>query len=140
MVRKNKNDLTNKLLIGLSGLYVLITSLAMITKQNLLIFWPLILFVGIAGFSVYIFYRIYKGNISKSLSVSIIIEALLATFVLCAKLLGNLANSLGLHCDGLFGTVTRCSESLIFSPEGIGTIMIIPMLLVAILPFLLRSR
>jgi|GEM_PF-6555041 len=140
MVRKNKNDLANKLLIGLLGLYVFVTSLVMITKQNLLIFWPLILFVGTAGFSVYIFYRIRRDDMSRSLSIGIIIEALLTTCVLCSKLLGNLADSLGLHCDGLFGTVTQCSDSLMFSPEGIGVIMIIPMLVVAALSFHLRSR
>ena len=110
------------------------------TVRTFFVFWPLILFIGIAAFAVYVFYKNYKATIDKSLTVGIITEAMFVTIILSYGLIGKLVDTSGAYCNGFFGTVTKCSENIGFSLIGFGSALILPMLAVAVVSLILSNR
>lgn len=135
MIQKKLKELTfEKVIFAAIGLYVLVVSLLMVSKTVFL--WPFIFFAVVSLFSIYALHKIvYKNDAGRLLRLTLIIEALLATFLLHSAPLALVADFVGIECQNLLGEVEKCSESIMFSSIEIGIVLMIPMVLLAIFSY-----
>lgn len=128
---KNGHNLLFKFLSLILSAYVMLSLLFLIFTKDLLIFWPLILYTIIISFAAYVTFKAYKNEASRRLFIGILVEAFLITMMWSSNILGSLAEEMGLKCEGILGQTTRCTESITYTPEYIGVLLLFPMLVVA---------
>lgn len=133
---RQKNLTFDKVVFAGLGLYVLAVSLLMVSKA--LYLWLYIFFSLVSLFAVYAVYRIvYKGDSrGRLLQVALVVEALLATFLLYPTPLALVADSIGIRCSNWSGVTERCVDSITFlSFDRSIFVLMTPMVLLAIFTY-----
>lgn len=138
--KNTKNNTISKYLVSILATYVFLVSLITMLGNEILIFWPLFLLIIVVIFVLYILYKNYKGKVTGNLIIGVAIESVFSTVIISHRLIGNLGDAISVHCDGLLGTTTKCSESIGFSMAGLGSILVLPMVIVAIISFAVSKK
>lgn len=132
---KQKRFTFEKMFFSVVGLYVLFVSLLMVRVAVGL--WLFIFFVIVSLFSVYALYKIvYKDDTRKLLWVTLLLEAVLATFLLYPTPLALVADFVGVECSNWSGVPEKCADSISFlSFDPSIFILMIPMVVLAIFSY-----
>lgn len=135
MVRKKQKQLSiEKIPYLVMSIYVLGVSLFMVSRTVYL--WLFIFFILVSLFSLFAFREVLSRNYTrKLLRLTLVAEAILATFLIYPAPVAAIADFIGAKCQNLLGGVEQCSESITFSSIKLSLVLMVPMVFLAALAY-----